>query len=378
MIRILALAYLSLLLLGLSDNMRGPLYPEILKEFSLSDTEGSLFFSLSSLMGFFGGLSSPLWIKKWGRVGTLRVTLLMNAIALLGFSFSPSFFTLICFDFMFGMSVGVMGVVQNALVVTHSPVHLRNRILSGLHSMYALASLVAPLIVNGVVLLGANSVWRLSFQIGAGFGVVILFFSLFNIHDNPEIATAALPKSKEGFGQQIYFGVVLASYVVAEILVSSRIAQYMREQFLSDLATSAQYTAGFFVALLAGRGLFTFWSPRISLKLQLMLSLVLTFVSMLVGIIFHPIGLVASGLFMAPFYPLMMVEAGRLFHKNLNQALAVTMAFSSLFVVIMHLLVGILNDQFGIVVAFSVGPFFCALSFVMLGLHEKVFYRVQS
>ena len=39
---------MSLFALGLVDNARGPVFPDILKEFSLTDTVGSLFFLVAS------------------------------------------------------------------------------------------------------------------------------------------------------------------------------------------------------------------------------------------------------------------------------------------------------------------------------------------
>lgn len=379
MIRLLALSYLSLLLLGLSDNMRGPLFPEILNEFSLTDTVGSLYFSLSSLFGFLGGLSSPWWIRRWGTVGALRFTFVLCGLSQLGFSLAPSFIWLIISVFFFGFSLGLMGVIQNTLVVSQSPLHLRNRLISGLHSMYALASLLAPLIVSGLAqAFPEHSIWRLSFQWGALFAGLVWMGSWgsFPMEEPP----AQLKKSdpRQSSLQQYYFAVIFASYVLAEILVSSRLALYLRREYHYDLATSSYFTAGFFLALFLGRVLFALWTPKLALKKQLMASLGLSALSLIAGLWLHPFGLVLSGFFMAPFYPLMMVEVGQVFHQSLHEAVAKAVALSSLFVVGMHVAVGSLADQFGIKMAFALGPLFCLISFGMLWFHEKIFRRMQS
>ena len=380
MIRLLILSYLSLLLLGLTDNMRGPLFPEILKEFSLSDTMGSLYFSLSSLFGFLGGLASPWWSRRWGTVAALRLAIILCGLSQLGFSFAPSFFWLIISVLFFGFSLGLMGVIQNTLVVTLSPFHLRNRLISGLHSMYALASLLAPLVVSQLSRVFAeHNIWRFSFKWGAGLAGLVLLASWgsFPVEERKP-ARSERPDPRQGVLRQYYFAVIMASYVLAEILMSSRLALYMRREYQTDLTTSSYYMAGFFVALLSGRVFFALWAPRIALKKQLMLSLALSTLSQIAGLWIHPFWFVISGLFMAPFYPLMMVEIGLVFHEVLHQAVANAVAFSSLFVVGMHVAVGSLADQFGIKVAFALGPLFCMISFGMLLFHEKIFHRLQS
>ena len=46
---LILISFASLFVFGISDNIRGPLFPEILKEFNISDSMGSLMFALSSL-----------------------------------------------------------------------------------------------------------------------------------------------------------------------------------------------------------------------------------------------------------------------------------------------------------------------------------------
>jgi MFS family permease len=379
-LKVLLLAYTSLLLLGLCDNIRGPLFPEILKEFSVSDTQGSLFFSMSSVFGFFGGFFSNLVIDRWGSLKALRISFAALFIGQLMLSIATSFWFLIFGIFFFGYSLGLMGVIQNMLVVQEIATGpLKNRILSGLHSMYAGSSLIAPLLVTFVAWARPPfDVWRFCFVLGALFCVVIYALTFWGppLNEKMKSPQERVPPTQDR-AAQIYFAVILSSYVLAEILVSSRMALLMRREYHSDLTQSSWYTAGFFVSLLVSRMLFAIWSPRISIKAQLLASLGLAMTSLLVGLYIHPIGLALSGFFMGPFYPLMMVQLGQLFHRSVSQAISWAVSLSSLFVVVMHMWVGWMTDIWGLKIAFLMGPLFCLLSIVMIGIYEKVFRRLQ-
>lgn len=378
--QVLFLTYSTLLLLGLSDNIRGPLYPEILKAFDVTNTRGSFFFGLSSLAGFIGGMSGHHLEKRYGALTTLRIAVLFMFLSQLLFAFAPSFGLLLASTVVFGGSLGVMGVMQNLMIVQALPAGaLKNKVLAGLHGTYAGASLLAPLIVNLVVFVEMPfPIWRTCFAITALFGIVILALTFrgpdLQIKDDEK---PQREPTKLETAAHIYFGVMLASYVLCEILVSSRMALYTRSEFGADLTVSSWYTAGFFVSLLIGRILFTFWTPAVSLKSQLLGSLVLSVLSLMIGIYFHPLGLVVSGFCMGPFYPLMMVAAGHLFPSTVSRALSWAIALSSLFVVMMHLSVGYVTDLWSLQAAFYFGPAFCVLALLLMVGYEKVFRRLQ-
>lgn len=378
--KVILLAYTSLFLLGLSDNIRGPLYPEILETFSLNDSQGALFFSMSSALGIFGSYLAGRLYVGWGALQTLRMSFVILILGQIMIAAAPTYLLLLVGVCFMGLSLGLMGVIQNTLIVQeipHGP--LKNRMLSGLHSMYAGASLVAPLLVNLIAVLSFSlAIWRSVFLAGALLALLVLVLSYWG---------GELPKSTQPLRTepahsaerwaQIYFGIALSTYVLSEILVSTRMALYMRREFDADLSESTWYTALFFIGLLGGRLLFSFWAPKASVRSQLIVCLFLTLLSLLVGIYLHPLGLAVSSLFMAPFYPLMMVAAGQLFPFSVSQTLSWAIGLSSLFIVLMHFFVGAMTDQFGLPIAFLTAPFFILTSMVMILFYEKIFRRLQ-
>ncbi|MFN9066427.1 MAG: hypothetical protein ACK5V3_04315 [Bdellovibrionales bacterium] len=88
---IIVLCYLSMLVLGFSDNLRGPLFFEILKSYGVSDSFGALIFSGSSVCGFFTSLFSIRLLKLLTLNHLLSLSLFLFAVSLFGISQSHEF-----------------------------------------------------------------------------------------------------------------------------------------------------------------------------------------------------------------------------------------------------------------------------------------------
>lgn len=378
------MAYSSLLLLGLCDNIRGPLFPEILRDFSVSDIKGSLFFTLSSLCGIFGGYFSRHLISKYSLLGSLQISFVFLLIGQLIISQAVRFEYLLMGVLFFGFSLGLMGVVQNMLVVQEIPDGpLKKKVISGLHSMYAGSSLVAPILVGMVAQFDSPlGLWRTTFFIGAALCLLIFLLSFLvkGLEKQATHSVEDLPPNMHSKGKtkwmQIYFAVILSCYVLAEILVSSRVALFVRREMNGSLADSNFYTGAFFVGLFCSRLLFALWSPKVSVEFQLKASLILTGLCLLVGLLVHPMGFAISGFFMGPFYPLMMLELGKLFRHSVKDAISWAVTICSVFVVFMHFFVGFVSENYGVKTAFFLGPVFILISLVMFINYEKVFRRL--
>lgn len=374
--RPLFLAYLSLFIFGFGDNIRGPLFPEILKYFSVNDTLGSMFFAVSSMMGLIGGYLAQLAIKKIGSRRGLQLALGLMMTGLIAISISPTFFVLLLSSLIFGMAMGSLGVIQNFLVIKCSPPHRLQQIQSGLHSMYGAASFLAPLLVS--VAYRFHPSWRLPFCIcGILTGLVLLLalpkddrMDQIHIGDNGHFQGSSASRR-----EQLYFSTVVAAYVVAEIIVSSRLSLFLRREENQSLEESSSWAALFFACLLAGRVMFTFWRPPVKVKTQMLISLVGCLLCFLVGLFVNPWGFVLSGLAMAPFYPLAMAASGRLFSKQVSSVMAFVVAVTSVFVVSMHLGVGYLTEIMGIRKALMLGPGFVLLALLMLIGYTRIFKR---
>lgn len=370
----LVFAFASLFTLGLADNIRGTLFPEILNQFQISNTLGSWLFATSSGAAFVASLTSTTYLRRY-RISSLLFTgVLLLAVGLAVMGFAENFSWLIAGSLFLGFGIGYMGVAQNLLVAEGVDSKARSRALSGLHGMYGLASFIAPMLAATTT--QAFGKWSGAFYVVAFVAVLFLVTQLvispnpkFIVHE-PKTDSAAVKKrvSKKSLTMVSFF---FGFYVVAEILISSRLALYMRTYYAMDLTQSAQYVTLFFLFLLIGRVSFAFIHLPFALKSQLNGFLITTLVFLIMGLKLHPFFLALSGLTMAPYYPLCVAYISEISQELSRTFLSVAMSFQSLAVVAMHLGVGYMTDQYGLAFAFGVGILALIISIICLSFHPK-------
>ena len=360
--------------LGMSDNIRGPLFPELLSYFKLSNAEGSFSFAAASAAALFGNIISTALFKKYNLAQILCLSLFTMAVGLFFMGVVPQFYLYILGAIVFGLSIGLMGVTQNVMVAENVEPGKQSKALSGLHGVYGFSSLIAPLIASYSPHIFGN--WRAAFFITAIIATIFALASV-GIQSDPKFEVHPVidkaESSQNSFWVLACFGGIFAFYVMAEIMVSTRLALYMRTYFNMDLESSSRYVTYFFVFLLLGRVIFTFKSFASTLKTQLNFSLCFSLVLFILGMKFNPLFFVLMGFSMAPFYPLSVAYISEQTGRNRRQFITFAISFQSLCVISMHLGVGYLTDQFGLFYAFGVGFISLVLSLICVNFHPKPF-----
>lgn len=371
----LIFAFASLFTLGLADNIRGTLFPEILNQFQISNTLGSWLFATSSGAAFVSSITSTAYLRSYTISSLLFSGVLLLAVGLAIMGFAVNFSWLIVGSLFLGLGIGYMGVAQNLLVAESAEGKNRAKALSGLHGMYGLASFIAPLLAATTTQVFGS--WSGAFYVVAGVSTAFLVTQLV-ITPNPKfiVHVPKVDDVEEGKKRVSKKALIMVSfffgfYVVAEILISSRLALYMRTYYQMDLIHSAQYVTLFFLFLLVGRASFAFIHLPFSLKSQLNGFLIGTLIFIVLGLKIHPFFLALSGLTMAPYYPLCVSYISEI-SKGLSRTfLSVAMSFQSLAVVAMHLGVGYMTDHYGLAFAFGVGILALVISVICLSFHPQ-------
>lgn len=367
--------YVSMFVLGISDNVRGPLFSDLIQNFSLSNSEGSATFALASTAALLANASSTYFFKFFNLKQVLSASLMIMAAGTLLMGAAPDFMTYMLGAALFGASMGFMGVTQTLLIAESVEPERQTKALSGLHGIYGLSSLLAPLIASQAPHIFGP--WRAGFFVASAMSFIFAIGAV-ALNSNPKFVVHELPKEtseqKSSFFTLFVFGGIFAFYVVAEILVSSRLALYMRTYFQMDLESSSRYVTYFFVFLLLGRFLFAVKSFGASLRKQLNISLCVSLVSLILGLKVHPFFLALLGFTMAPFYPLSIIYISeQTGSRKKRQFITFALSFQSLCVISMHMGVGYLTDQFGLFYAFGVGIISLLLALVCVNFHPKVY-----
>ena len=369
--------------LGLADNIRGPLFPELINFFGLSNSVGSLSFAFASGAALVGTMLSTLILSKIHLDKLLGYSILIMGLGLLLIGLAPDFKIFILGTIVFGFALGTTAVAQNLIITENVEAHKKTKALSALHSLYGFSSLLAPYLAahsapfflkftpQGSLLTD----WRSAYFVTAVL-CFLMFLVLTSTSATPDFDYTKPEKSNSAKGVNFKAVALMAgffaSYVGAEILVSTRLALYMRTYFGMNLEQSSQYVTYFFVFLLAGRLLFAVKSLKAHVKLQMNVCLVLSLALLILGMWVHPFFLAVVGLAMAPFYPLAVAYISDITGIYKRKYLTTVMSVQGVFVISMHIGVGYMTDTLGLFSAFGVGIFLLLLSLICLNTHPKI------
>jgi len=148
---LLALIYLSFISLGLPDGLLGAAWPTIYPELNTPVS----YAGIVSMIICIGTVTSSLFSEHLThRLGAGKVTLIsvaITAFALLGFSFSSSFWMLCIWAIPYGLGAGSVDASLNNYVA----LHYSSRHMSWLHCMWGVGASVGPYIM-GYLLTGGQ------------------------------------------------------------------------------------------------------------------------------------------------------------------------------------------------------------------------------
>lgn len=362
-------AFGCLMSLGWLDNARGPVYPLIIEDLMLSHSQGSVFFALASLTAVIANFSIPFLLRFFDAKSLLFVGSLGLALFPVLMSYIMSYFMLLISAITFGWSLGTVGVVQNIVIEESVPVHKKRFFLSLLHSTYGLSALLAPVLIG--VLLSAGIGWQNSFLYSLFFIGPVLLIGVISLQmsakeKQTQVVVPDLSQQlKTKFSKSIlcFWGFILAFYVSSELFFTTRLVVLLKETQNVSLESANMSLALFFLGLFLGRLIISFAPSKISGRLMLNLS----FGSMSIWIIFcyslNPSLIWMSGFFMAPVFPIAMDEISNQVGSKFGSYSSIIIALSSIGVVLMHLFVGHVFDNYGMLIALLLP---CVLCFLCL------------
>lgn len=373
------ISYSALFVFGISDNIRGPLFPEILRYFQVNDSMGSMMFALSNISGLVASQSCRYILRRYDRLIVLRAGALGLSCSLWGMGFSHHFSVFLVFCVGFGFFQGIIGLIPNVLVPLGSPPHRKQQMLSGLHTMYGVASLLAPLVAAfGEMISGS---WRSTFLLTSLAPLTLFFYSFHrshqNLHSKANLPLQRTPGAANLLWPQLHLALMLSLAVAVEIMISSRLALYMQREQGASMELASYYVSGFFICMMAGRFLFTVVHFKTSVARLLMLSILSTGAAVLAGLYLHPAFLAFIGFTIAPYYPLAISWISSEFPRDLDAVVSYMMTLDSLMLILMHVGIGRLTDLVGIHNALLLGLLFVTGS-LLLSLSYPYLYKKQK
>ena len=141
---LLAIIYLAFISLGLPDALLGSAWPTMYTEFGVPVSYAGIISMIIALGTIVSSLQSDRLTRRFGTGKVTAVSVGITAAALLGFSFTHSFWLLCLWAVPYGLGAGSVDASLNNYVA----LHYKSRHMSWLHCMWGVGATAGPYIMG--------------------------------------------------------------------------------------------------------------------------------------------------------------------------------------------------------------------------------------
>lgn len=379
---LLAIIYLAFISLGLPDALLGSAWPTMYREFGVPVSYAGIISMIIAIGTVISSLQSDRITRKFGTGAVTAVSVLITAVALLGFSLSHSFIMLCIWAIPYGLGAGnVDASINNYVALNYASRHI-----SWLHCMWGVGAALGPYIM-GFALTGGQG-WNMGYRYIAALQIILTLILLISLplwKKNTRQINADSDKEllKEHLSLRQIIGIpgvkeIMMSffcYCALEQTVGLWASSYLVLHRGMSSETAASFAGLFFIGITIGRGISGFLTMGLSntqmirlgqgILLTGILALMLPF-----GETVALTGLILIGLGCAPIYPCIIHSTPVHFGVDKSQAIiGVQMASAYIGTCIMPPLFGVIANH----VQVSLLPvyLFALLAFMVL-MHEML------
>jgi fucose permease len=313
-------AFISFIMLGMSDSVFGVAWPGVRQEFNLP-LEMAFVITMSHAGSYalagavLGKLEQKYALYKLNAAG-----LIMIATGMLLISITPSFPVMAVFALVLGFGCGITDSALNAFAARHFSARQMNL----LHCMWGAGASIAPVIMTQMLLLFS---WRAGYVSIAVLQAFVIVFILFTIMRGIWI----VQKSEQtGEQTQSYSGILYKKryqaahmgmfflYVIGEAGMGLWIVEVMMGARGLDIAVAGLYPAVYWGAIMLGRLIFGFIADRFTGDTIVRVGLIAAGMGAALMIFSNSIaGIALTGLGLAPVFPALMTETAHRFREDI-------------------------------------------------------------
>lgn len=376
---LLAVIYLSFISLGLPDALLGSAWPMMYTQFDVPVSYAGIISMIIALGTIISSLMSDRLTWKLGTGKVTAISVGMTAVALLGFSFSNSFWMLCLWAIPYGLGAGSVDASLNNYVA----LHYASRHMSWLHCMWGIGASVGPYIMGFV--LSGGQIWNMGYRYIGFLQIILTFILVLSLPLWKKRPQAA--ENGEVNGKPLSIPQVLQIPGAKEILITffcycalEQTAGLWAASYLAlfknvSSETAAFYASMFYIGITVGRALSGFLTMKFN-DTQ-MIRLGQGVIAAGIVILFIPgnevislLGLICIGLGCAPIYPCVIHSTPAHFGADKSQAIiGIQMAFAYTGICLMPPLFGLIANHIHIAL-FPV--YLLLILLLMIIMHEKM------
>lgn len=327
---LLVIIYIAFISLGLPDSLLGSAWPTMYGELGVAVSYAGLVSMIIAGGTIVSSLFSDRLIRKFSTGLVTAVSVAMTAVALLGFSFSHSFWQLCLWGIPYGLGAGSVDSALNNFVA----LHYKSRHMSWLHCFWGIGATLGPYIMGLRLTNGLK--WNSGYLTIGLIQVVLMAFLFLSL---------PLWKSKEAQVEEtaethaaLRIGEVVAlpgakailtaffCYCALEATTGLWASSYLafHKGFGAEMA--AKWASLFYLGITVGRFLCGFITDRFGDKTMVrcgqaaaLLGVVLLLLPLSGGVTLTGLGLIGFGC--APIYPSLLHETPENFGAGNSQAI---------------------------------------------------------
>ncbi len=326
---LLAIIYLSFISLGLPDSLLGSAWPTMHLDIGVPLSWAGLLSMIIAFSTIISSLMSDFLTKKLGTGVLTAVSVLVTAVALIGFATVDSFAILCIIAIPYGIGAGSIDAALNNYVA----LHFAARHMSWLHCFWGVGASVSPYIMSWSISAGKG--WE-----GGYFSVsviqlvltVIIFISL-PLWKRKSAEKQDEPSNSLGIKGALkikgvpFILLTFFCYCALESTAGLWAASYLVDAKGIDAQTAARFASLFYLGITGGRFICGFISEKLGDRklIRIGSAIVLTGIALIalpLGIKALPLaGLVVTGFGCAPIYPSIIHSTPFSFGKENSQAI---------------------------------------------------------
>ena len=385
---LLAVIYLAFISLGLPDSLLGSAWPSMHLEFGVPVSYAGVISMIIALGTVVSSLQSDRLTRKLGAGMVTALSVLLTALALLGFSLSRSFFALCLLAIPYGLGAGSVDAALNNYVA----LNYASRHMSWLHCMWGVGTTVGPYVMEYALTGGQG--WNAGYRYIAilQFALTLVIFVSLPLWKKRAAQTRTedaaadvgralplreivrIPGAKDVM-------VAFFCYCAVEATTMLWASSYLALGRGVSAEAAAGYASLFFIGITVGRALNGFLTMRFSDAQMIRAGQALVALGALLLLL--PLGtgaalagLVVIGLGCAPIYPCIIHSTPERFGADRSQALiGVQMASAYVGNCLMPPLFGLIANHISI----SLLPVFLLLALTgMVLMHERLVRRAKG
>lgn len=378
---ILVIIYLAFISLGLPDSLLGSAWPVMQSDLSVAMSSAGIIAMIISGGTIISSLLSGRIINRFGTGKVTFVSVTMTAVALLGFSISPSFVWLCIVSIPLGLGAGSVDAGLNNFVA----IHYNSNHMSWLHCCWGAGATLGPMIMS--LFIAKNNQWQKGYFTISIIQFCLVFILLITLplwkriekNDNTiveeqdeentqNISPLRIPGVKLALVSFIFY---CATEFTAGLWGSSYLVNYKG----LSATEAARWIALFYGGITVGRFLTGFLTMKFNNTILIRWGQIICIMGAVclllpLPIYFSMIGLILVGLGCAPIFPCMLHETPKRFGKAASQSImGLQMAFAYMGSAFLPPILGFIASKTSIVIF----PYFllCYIVIMLIG-SEKI------